>query len=67
VAAAVHPVYTANGAIDLASISTLQTFFRELDLLEYDDDIDPATFVDTQYVDAALALIGSVDVATPTP
>jgi ABC-type nitrate/sulfonate/bicarbonate transport system substrate-binding protein len=67
VASAVPPVYTANGEIDLESIDTLQQFFRDLDLLEYDDNIDPATFVDTQYVDAALAMIGTVDVATPTP
>ncbi|MCC6705100.1 MAG: ABC transporter substrate-binding protein [Thermomicrobiales bacterium] len=67
VAASVQPVYSANGYIDLNSISALQSFFRDQDLLEYDEDIDPATFVDTQFVDAALRLIGAAEVATPTP
>ncbi len=67
VASSVQPVYSANGTIDLDSISELQSFFRQQDLLEYDDDIDPATFVDDSYVEMALALIGTVDAATPTP
>lgn len=67
VASSVQPVYSANGAIDLASISELQSFFRQQDLLEYDDDIDPSTFVDASFVEMALALIGTVDAATPTP
>jgi NitT/TauT family transport system substrate-binding protein len=68
IAGAVKPVYTADGAIDLASISELQSFFRELDLLEYDDDIDPTTFVDTQFIEMALEWIGVADAAaTPAP
>ncbi|MEZ4495923.1 MAG: hypothetical protein R2845_03890 [Thermomicrobiales bacterium] len=67
VAQAVQPVYSANGTIDLASINELQAFFRQQDLLEYDEDIDPATFVDTTYVDMALEWIGTADMATPTP
>jgi len=67
VASSVQPVYSTNGAIDLASISELQSFFRQQDLLEYDDDIDPATFVNTAFVEMALGLIGTVDAATPTP
>ncbi len=55
---AVQPVYQTDGTIDPASFSTLQTFFRERDQLEYDDDIDPATFIDTSYIDAALAALG---------
>lgn len=55
---AVQPLYEPDGSIDPASFSTLQTFFRERDQLEYDDDIDPATFIDTTYVDAAVAALG---------
>lgn len=65
VAASVKPVYSVNGEIDLASIATLQRFFRDLDLLEYDEDLDPATFVDTSFVATALEWIGPA--ATPTP
>ena len=45
----------------------MQQFFRDQDLLEYDENIDPASIVDTQYVDAALALIGPAAMATPAP
>ena len=55
---AVQPFYQPDGYIDPASFSTLQTFFRERDQLEYDDDIDPTTFIDTTYVDAAVAALG---------
>lgn len=59
VAAAVRPVYSTDGAIDLEGLQKLQAFFRERGQLEYDDDLDPATFVDTRYVDAALAALGN--------
>jgi NitT/TauT family transport system substrate-binding protein len=55
---AVQPLYQPDGYIDPASFSTLQTFFRERDQLEYDDDIDPSTFIDTTYVDAAVTALG---------
>jgi NitT/TauT family transport system substrate-binding protein len=55
---AVQPFYQPDGYIDPASFSTLQTFFRERDQLEYDDDIDPMTIIDTTYVDAAVAALG---------
>jgi NitT/TauT family transport system substrate-binding protein len=67
IAASVKPVYSVDGSIDLQSIETMQQFFRNQDLLEYDENIDPASIVDTQYVDAALALIGPSAVASPTP
>lgn len=58
VAESVKPVYATDGTIDLASLTTLQTFFRDRDQLDYDEDLDPATLVDTQYVDAALQRLG---------
>lgn len=58
VSQAVHPVYAVDGAIDLAGLQKLQTFFRDREQLEYDTDLDPATFVDTTFVDAALAELG---------
>ncbi len=58
VAESVKPVYQGDGKIDLDSLSTLQTFFRDRGLLEYDEDIDPATMVDTTYVDGALERLG---------
>jgi len=58
VGAAVQPVYAVDGAIDVAGLSKLQSFFRDQDQLEYDDDLDPASFVDTQFVEAALAALG---------
>ena len=62
---ALQPVYQPNGEISLASLAELQTFFRGRDQLEYDTDIDPATIVDTQYVNGALALIGTDPVLMP--
>jgi len=53
-AQSIKPVYQVNGAIDLASLTVLQTFFRDRGLLEYDDDLDPASMVNTTYVEAAL-------------
>ena len=58
IAASVKPVYSTDGTISLESMSELQTFFRGRDLLDYDTDLDPATMVNTTYVDQALALIG---------
>lgn len=67
IAASVKPVYSVDGHIDLESIATMQQFFRDLDLLEYDENLDPASIVNTQYVEAALSLIGPAAVATPAP
>lgn len=58
IAQAVQPVFQTDGRVDPASFSTLQTFFRERDQLEYDDDIDPISFIDTGYVDGAVAVLG---------
>lgn len=59
VAQAVSPVYAVDGRIDLAGLQTLQAFFRAQGQLEYETDIDPASFVDTRYVDAALQELDS--------
>ena len=58
VAGSVKPVYATDGTIDLNSLATLQTFFRDRGQLDYDEDLDPASLVDTQYVDAALQRLG---------
>ena len=58
VAESIKPVYPVDGEIDLDSISTLQSFFHERELLEYDDDLDPADLVDTSFVDDARERLG---------
>jgi NitT/TauT family transport system substrate-binding protein len=61
IASAVQPVYAVNGEIDAEGLGKLQDFFRERGQLEYDENLDPASFVDTRYIDAALETIGRVD------
>ncbi|MGH2558012.1 MAG: ABC transporter substrate-binding protein [Thermomicrobiales bacterium] len=58
VASAVQPVYAVDGEIDVDGLNKLQQFFRERGQLEYDEDLDPAGFIDTSYVDAALDELG---------
>ncbi len=58
IAASVHPVFSTDGSISLDSLNELQAFFRGRGLLDYDTDLDPATMVNTTYVDEALTLIG---------
>jgi NitT/TauT family transport system substrate-binding protein len=58
IAESVKPVYQVDGQIDLESFALLQDFFRDRGLLEYDDDLDPASMVDMQFVDGALAQLG---------
>ncbi len=58
IAESIKPVYDVDGTIDLDSLTTLQNFFRERGLLEYDGDLDPAAMVDTQFVDGALQQLG---------
>jgi NitT/TauT family transport system substrate-binding protein len=50
-----------NGAIDVDDLATLQTFFGDRGLLEYDEPLDIKTIIDTSYVDAALEEIGVSD------
>lgn len=58
VSESIKPVYQDEGEIDFDSLTTLQTFFHERDLLEYDDDIDPTTMVDTTFVEGARERLG---------
>lgn len=58
IAESVKPVYSTDGAINLDSIALLQTFFRNRGQLDYEDDLDPASLVDTQYVDRANQILG---------
>ncbi len=58
IAESVKPVYSTDGAVNVDSLSQLQTFFGGRGLLDYDDDIDPASMVNGSYVDVALETIG---------
>ena len=58
IAESIKPVYQVDGQIDLDSLSVLQDFFRDRGLLEYDENLDPASMVDTQFVDGALKQLG---------
>ena len=54
----VAPLFSVDGSLDLDGLQTLQAFFRERGALEYDTDIDPATFVDASFVSAAASSLG---------
>lgn len=56
---AVAPVYSVDGAIDPVALGALQRFFRERGLLEYDQDLDPATLIDPGPAEAANAELGA--------
>ena len=58
VAQTVQPVFAVDGEINVEGLAILQTFFRERDQLEYDEDLDPATLVETRFVEGALAALG---------
>lgn len=50
-----------NGDVDEDDLATLQQFFMDRGLLEYDEPLDVEAIVDEQYVEAALELIGEFD------
>ena len=58
IGSAVAPVYAVDGEIDAGALGKLQSFFRERGQLEYDQDLDPESFIDRRYVEAALAELG---------
>lgn len=64
-ASAVAPVYLQNGELDPESLGRLQSFFRERGQLEYDEDIDPASVIDSSFVEAALEIIGPAETEAP--
>jgi NitT/TauT family transport system substrate-binding protein len=49
-----------NGQVHQQDLATLQSFFKDRGLLDYDAPLDVATLVDTSYVDAALQQLGRV-------
>lgn len=53
-----RPYFDPNGAVPLADIQTLQEFYRQQGLLNYEADIDMAEYVAPQYVEAALKELG---------
>ncbi len=55
IAASVPPVYATDGIINVDGLQELQSFFRERGLLEYDEDIDPASIIDQNYMLSAVA------------
>lgn len=50
-----------NGKINVDDLKTLQSFFGDRGLLEYDEPVDIQSIIDTSYVDAALKEIGVSD------
>jgi len=50
-----------NGVVNVDNLETLQEFFGDRGLLEYDDPIDVSTVVDSSYVDAAIREIGTFE------
>ena len=50
-----------NGTINADDLDTLQSFFGDRGLLEYDEPIDVETIIDRSYVEAALEEIGTSD------
>ena len=58
IASAIPPIYAPNGDIDPAALGKLQAFFRDRGQLEYDEDLDPNTFIDRRFVEAAVASLG---------
>jgi NitT/TauT family transport system substrate-binding protein len=55
IVASVAPLFTVDGSINVEGLQTLQSFFRTMDELEYETDIDPETMIDRTALDAALA------------
>jgi NitT/TauT family transport system substrate-binding protein len=54
IVASVAPLFTVDGSINVEGLQRLQSFFRSLDELEYETDIDPETMIDRTSLDAAL-------------
>ncbi|HWV23759.1 MAG TPA: ABC transporter substrate-binding protein [Thermomicrobiales bacterium] len=58
IADAVKPVYQVDGEINIDNLITLQEFFSERGLMDFEGTIDPTTVIDQDVIDNALALIG---------
>lgn len=59
IAASVKPVYQENGDFNVDSLTELQQFFIERDLMDFDSPIDPESVIDTTFVDAAVKALGN--------
>jgi NitT/TauT family transport system substrate-binding protein len=55
----VAPLFTVDGSINVDGLNTLQQFFRTMDELDYDTDIDPNSMIDRTALDAALQELDS--------
>jgi NitT/TauT family transport system substrate-binding protein len=50
-----------NGEIDVADLETLQEFFAERGLLDYEEMLDVESFIERSYAEEALEIIGSYE------
>jgi NitT/TauT family transport system substrate-binding protein len=57
IADSVKPVYQLNGDIHVDNLVSLQEFFSNRGLLDFDETIDPTTVIEQQVIDDALALL----------
>lgn len=55
---AAPPQYDPNGTIPIANLETLQSYFRERKLLEYDQSLDMQKLVNTQLAEDAAKALG---------
>lgn len=60
IADSVKPQYQVNGDIHHDNLVTLQEFFANRGLLEFDGTIDPATVIEQSVIDNALALLDGI-------
>jgi len=58
IADAVKPVYQVDGEINIDNLITLQEFFSERGLMDFEGTIDPTTVIDQDVIDSALAMLG---------
>lgn len=59
ISASVKPVYQTSGDIHHDNLVALQEFFSERGLMEFDGTIDPATVIEQQVIDDAVAMLDS--------
>jgi NitT/TauT family transport system substrate-binding protein len=57
IAQSVRPVYQAEGAIQVDNLITLQEFFSERELMDFDGVIDPETVIEQSIIDDAVAAL----------
>lgn len=57
IASSIKPVYQTSGEIDHDNLVTLQEFFADRGLMEFEGTIDPASVIEQQIIDDAVALL----------